>query len=177
VDEFLFSPSGRPVPEILAGFEEHPGVCVSRAWMGSSGHEKKPEGPVLSNFSSRLVFPKPNLAVKCIVDPRRVERRVNEHWFEYQGGAPPVDEHGQPLASWHREPITFDVLRLNHYFTKSIEEAVRKFERPQASSGGALRAELKIKGLRRRHERHGEPDHVIQQYVPALEKYLAELGA
>jgi Glycosyltransferase family 92 len=176
VDEFLFSPSGRPVPEILRGFEEHPAVCVSRAWMGSSGHEQKPEGTVLANFSSRLVLPEPNRAVKCIVDPRQVERRVNEHWFEYKDGALPVDEHGQPLTSWRRDPLTFDVLRLNHYFTKSIEEAMRKFERPQASSGGALRGRLKAPALKERHERHGQPDDVIQRYVPALEQYLAALG-
>ena len=176
VDEFLFSPTGRPVPEILEGFEEAPGVCVSRAWMGSSGHETKPEGTVLANFSSRLVLPEPNRAVKCIVDPLRVERRVNEHWFEYKDGALPVDEHGQPLTTWRRDPLTFDVLRLNHYFTKSIEEAVRKFARPQASSGGALRGELHPNGLRRRHERYGQPDHVIQRYLPALEESLAAVA-
>jgi Glycosyltransferase family 92 len=176
VDEFLFSPTGRQVSEILKGLEESPGVCVSRAWMGASGHETKPDGPVLANFASRLVLPEPNRSVKCIVDPRRVERRINEHWFEYRDGAAPVDEHGHPLASWRRDPITFDVLRLNHYFTKSVEEAVRKFGRPQASSGGALRAELKVQGLRRRNERFGQPDHVIQRYLPALEKSLAAVA-
>jgi hypothetical protein len=174
VDEFLFSPTGRPLPEVLAGYEEHPGVCASRAWMGTNGHETRPEGLVLANFSSRLYPPEPNRSVKSIVQPARVSRRVNEHWFEFRDGVPPVDEHHQPLESWTRD-LTFDVLRINHYFTKSEQEAMTKFDRPQAG-GGKLRPELKLRALRRRNEMYGKPDDVIQQYLPALEEQLAAIA-
>jgi glycosyl transferase family 92 len=176
VDEFLFSPTGRPLPEVLRDFERYPGVGVSRAWMGTSGHEATPDGLVLANFSSRLHLPEPNLAVKSIVDPARVTLRVNEHWFEYADGAPAVDEHQRPLEHWRREELTFDVLRINHYFTKSEEDAMRKFDRPQAG-GGKLRPELKLRGLRRRNDLYGRPDHVIQEYLPKLEESLAALDA
>ncbi len=175
-DEFLFSPTGRPLPEVLRDYEQHPGIGVSRAWMGTAGHETRPDGLLTANFSSRLHLPEPNRSVKSIVDPSRVVHRVNEHWFEYAGGAPTVDEHHQPLESWIRDELTFDVLRINHYFTKSEEEAFRKFDRPQAG-GGKLRPELKLRGLRRRNELYGQPDEVIQQYLPALEELLASAGA
>jgi hypothetical protein len=110
--------------------------------------------------------------VKSIVDPSRVVRRVNEHWFEYVAGARAVDEHERPLETWIRDELTFDLLRINHYFTKSEEEALVKFDRPQAG-GGKLRPDLKLRGLRRRNEEYGRPDHVIQQYLPALEESLA----
>ena len=174
VDEFLFSPTGRPVPEVLERFADRPGVGVSRAWMGTAGHERKPDGPVLANFDSRLDLPEPNLAVKCIVDPERVARRVNEHWFEFLDGEPPVDEHGRALTSWFRDELTFDTLRINHYFTKSEEEAARKFERPSAGNN-LLRGELNLQALRRRNATYGRPDQAIQQYLPALERSLAEL--
>jgi hypothetical protein len=175
VDEFLFSPTGRPLPEVLREYEEHPGIGVSRAWMGTSGHETRPEGLLLANFSSRLHLPEPNRSVKSIVDPSRVERRVNEHWFEYEGNAPAVDEHRQPLESWRREELTFDVLRINHYFTKSEEEAATKFDRPQAG-GGKLRPEMELRALRRRNEMYGRPDEVIQQYLPELEELMRRVG-
>jgi hypothetical protein len=174
VDEFLFSPQGRPLPDVLRGYERHPGVGVSRAWMGTSGHRTKPEGLVLANFASRLHPPEPNRSVKSIVDPSRVVHRVNEHWFEYADGAPAVDEHEQPLESWTRD-LSFDVLRINHYFTKSEEEALVKFARPQAG-GGKLRGKLRPEGLRRRNEDYGRPDRVIQQYLPALEESLAAVA-
>jgi len=176
VDEFLFSPTGRPLPDVLRDFEAHPGVGVSRAWMGTSGHESTPEGLVLANFASRLHLPEPNLAVKSIVDPTRVTLRVNEHWFEYADGARAVDEHGHRMDHWRRPDMTFDLLRINHYFTKSEEHALRKFDRPQAG-GGKLRPELKLRGLRRRNEMYGKPDDVIQQYLPRLEQSLAALGS
>jgi Glycosyltransferase family 92 len=175
VDEFLFSPTGLPLPEVLRRYEDRPGVCVSRAWMGTSGHERRPEGLVLANFDSRLELPEPNRAVKCIVDPRRVARRVNEHWFEFDGGAAPVDEHGEPLETWRRDELTFDTLRINHYFTKSEQEALQKFQRPQAG-GGRLRPELNVKALRRRNAMYGRPDDAIKQYLPTLEQSLGALS-
>jgi hypothetical protein len=141
--------------------------------MGTSGHRTKPEGLVLANFASRLFPPDPNRSVKSIVDPSRVVRRINEHWFEYAGGERAVDEYEQPLETWRRD-LTFDVLRINHYFTKSEEEAMVKFSRPQAG-GGELRGKLRREGLRRRNEEFGRPDHVIQQYLPALEESLAAI--
>ena len=101
-DEFLFSPTGRPLPEVLRDYEQHPGIGVSRAWMGTSGHETRPEGLVLANFSSRLHLPEPNRSVKSIVDPSRVARRVNEHWFEYEDGA--ADRRRAPPAARVLDP-------------------------------------------------------------------------
>jgi Glycosyltransferase family 92 len=176
VDEFLFSPTVRPLSEVLRDYEQHPGVGVSRAWMGTSGHERRPAGLVLANFSSRLHLPEPNRTVKSIVDPSRVARRVNEHWFEYTDGSPTVDEHHQPLESWTRPgELTFDILRINHYFSKSEQEALAKFDRPQAG-GGKLRPELRLRGLRKRNELYGRRDDVIQQYLPALEERLGAIS-
>ena len=133
LDEFLFSPTGRSLPEVLGDFEQHPEVGVSRAWMGTAGHQTRPEGLLLANFNSRLHLPEPNRSVKSIVDPSRVKQRVNEHWFEFTDGEPTVDEHHQPLDSWTRlGELTFDVLRINHYWSRSLEELAEKVERGDA---------------------------------------------
>ena len=47
LDEFLFSPTYRPVPEILADYEEFPAVAVNWAMFGSSGHRTRPPGLAL----------------------------------------------------------------------------------------------------------------------------------
>jgi glycosyl transferase family 92 len=173
VDEFLFSPTGRLLPDVLREYERHPGVGVSRAWMGTAGHRTRPEGLLLRNFSSRLHVPEPNRSVKSVVDPDRVVQRLNEHWFEFREGEPTVDEHHQPLESWQRPgELTFDLLRINHYFSKSEEEAMRKFDRPQAG-GGKLRPALEVEGLRKRNERFGRPDDAIHCFLPALDAELA----
>jgi len=170
-DEFLFSPSGRPLPELLADYERWPAVGVNRVFMGTSGHPTQQPGLVIENYTMRLAGPDPNRAVKSIVDPTRVERRWNAHSFLYLDGALAVDEHERPFEGWVTEEHTFERLRINHYFTKSEEEAMRKFSRPQAGTG-KLRPELKLKGLRRFNLKFGKPDDAILQYLPALEDML-----
>ena len=38
VDEFLFSPTGQPLPEVLADYEAWPGVAVAWVMFGTGGH-------------------------------------------------------------------------------------------------------------------------------------------
>ena len=44
IDEFLFSPGGASLPDVLRDYEEFPGVVVNRAEFGPSGHMTKPDG-------------------------------------------------------------------------------------------------------------------------------------
>jgi len=173
-DEFLFSPAGRPLPEVLRDYEQWPGVGVSRAWMGTSFHETRPTGLVLENFSHRLDLPEPTLSVKSIVDPARTERRLNAHSFAYRDGALAVDESGQEFDGWVPGSYSIERLRINHYFTKSEEEAIEKFNRPQAGTG-KLRPELSLEALRRRNERYAVPDDTIQRWLPDLRAELARV--
>src|SRR5690349_3747787 len=53
LDEFLFSPTGRPLPEILRKFDTHPGVVANWRMYGTSGWERAPEGLVIENFVMR----------------------------------------------------------------------------------------------------------------------------
>jgi hypothetical protein len=171
-DEFLFSPTGTPVSEVLVDYEQWPGVGVNRVFMGTSGHRTQQPGLVIENYPERLDSPEPNLAVKSIVDPSRVEYRRNAHCFAYKDGALAVDEHGRPIKDWFAQEHTYDTLRINHYFTKSEEEAMVKFSRPQAGTG-ELRPPQKLAGLRRFNDRFGVHDDAILQYVPALKEALA----
>ena len=53
IDEFLFSPRGRPVPDILVDYEEFPAVGVNRALFGTSGHVTRPAGLVIESYLYR----------------------------------------------------------------------------------------------------------------------------
>src|SRR5438309_11534779 len=44
LDEFLFSPTLRPLPELLAEYEQHPAVVVNWMMFGTSGHLTRPPG-------------------------------------------------------------------------------------------------------------------------------------
>ena len=53
IDEFLFSPRGRPVPDILADYEEFPAVGVNQALFGTGGHVERPDGLVIESYLYR----------------------------------------------------------------------------------------------------------------------------
>jgi hypothetical protein len=172
IDEFLFSPSGAPLPEVLARYERWPAVGVNRVTFGTSGAETRQPGRVLENYTRRLGHPdarKP--AVKSIVDPRRTVRALGPHHFEYADGHA-VDEHEQPIEATHSSSDDCEVLRVNHYFTRSEEERFAKLHRPRAG-GGELRPEVIRAGQGIREDiRFGSPDDAIARYLPALRAEL-----
>ena len=126
LDEFLFSPTGRPVPEVLTEFERWPGVGVNWAVYGSSGHRTRPPGLVIENYVRRSDNDDLNRHIKSIADPRRVRAFCTPHFFMYSGEpGVAVDENhqlvGDPRPSMSKE-LSFSLLRVNHYMTKSDEE-------------------------------------------------------
>jgi hypothetical protein len=133
-DEFLFPVQDVSLGEALAPYETFAGVAV--AWMlyGTSGHWARPRGLVIDNYAMR--FAVPDHHVKCIVDPRRVVRPlVAGHQFECVPGEAIVDEIGRPIhAPLHPQPSA-NILRINHYLTKSRTELIERRRQVQVNTG------------------------------------------
>jgi Glycosyltransferase family 92 len=168
IDEFLFSPTGSPLPELLEPYEQYPGVCVSRAEYGPSGHRVTPDGLVIENYvRRRRVRPDGWAAVKSIVDPARAIRALSAHTFLYSEGRP-VDEDRRPVDPLDRhggKPVAWSRFRVNHYSTKSEEERERKAELWR--DVGSLRA-APVAGP----AKAGFRDDVLAAYGPAVREAL-----
>jgi hypothetical protein len=182
IDEFLFSPLGRPVPEIVGEFEEHPAVGAHWCTFGDSGHDTKPPGLVIENYVMRSTEVNRNWAIKSIVQPARtVSAGNNPHYFEYDDRSFAVNENHEPMTGAlgrvvphiHEKPV-FERLRLNHYVTKSKEERRAKLARPIAFNGKFKNAEHVMK---RDVELNQVRDETILMYLPALKEVLAQLPA
>jgi glycosyl transferase family 92 len=175
VDEFLFSPTGKRLPEVLAGFEQFSGVEVCRLEFGPAGHRAKPEGTVIENYPLRRSYENPKKDwehVKSIIDPARTSHAFNAHGFFYTEGHA-VNENGEhaledppgrrifPLAS---------LLRINHYITKSEEEYLRKGAQWAAAGlpwpDGDREAFFTFLSTER--------DETIEMFLPALREALAQ---
>jgi hypothetical protein len=134
IDEFLFSPSGALLPEVLRRFDAHPGVAVNRRFFGTNGHRRPADGLVTESYPMRSRDDDPsNVLVKCIVYPRMTLGAQSAHYFRFRGN--PVAEDGAPCLLMTREPATADLLRINHYYAKSEEEFQHKSVSPRADSG------------------------------------------
>jgi hypothetical protein len=134
-DEFLFSPTGRPLPDVLRDFDTYPGVVVNWRIYGANGWEHPPEGLVSYNYLMRGPDDHPaNALVKSIVYPRRTLGWFESaHYFRLRGN--PVGEDRRPALRQIRVPGSADLLRINHYYAKSEEQFRRKSARPNATSG------------------------------------------
>jgi Glycosyltransferase family 92 len=168
VDEFLFSPTGKPLPEILRGFDMHPGVVVNWRTYGTSGWEHAPAGLVTENYRYRGPDDHPgNRLAKSIVYPRRTIGVVSSHYFRLRGT--PVGEDRRPRGAPIRDATT-DLLRINHYFAKSEEEFRRKAARPDADTGTIV-----PKGFLKPPD--AVRDETILQFIPQLRAMLSSRGA
>jgi hypothetical protein len=182
VDEFLFSPTGRPVSEILAEFERWPGVGVNWAVFGSSGHRTKPPGLVLESYVRRTNA-QLNRHIKSIANPRLVRAFCTPHYFLYS--AEPgcaVDENHRPIDARRGSPysttdeVSFARLRVNHYVTKSEDEFRRKVARGPADSSKPKSKRLSQAQLDRQMRAWNDvEDRTIQMYLPGLREELARV--
>lgn len=150
IDEFLFSPLALELPDVMKRYADCPAVFVHWLLFGSSGHQAPPPGGTLKNFvrtigleksieddfdhrpsndKRQLVFARSRQG-KTIVNPRAVvEAGVHRPrkllWGEI------ADEKREKYREQSPPGTVFscDVLRINHYWSRSIEELGQKIER------------------------------------------------
>lgn len=146
LDEFLFSPRSRDLKQVLDRYRDVAAIFVSWVLYGSSGHVARPTGYVIDSYTCCLDLasagveefnhgPSPNKESyvtawardgKSIVNPRLVTRMGAHRPLVLTAGSL-VDEHCRPAI--HRggaRNITCDWLRINHYWSKSIEDLKEK---------------------------------------------------
>jgi glycosyl transferase family 92 len=169
VDEFLFSPTGTPLPEVLSTYERFPGVIANRAEFGSSGHVTKPPGLVIENYVERFPpLPDHRAEYKSIVDPAGVARCLSAHRFVYRDGFP-VDEEMSPVTRYRGRPDSWSRLKIHHYPMKSSEERRRKAQkwREMGHSRPFLEGGSEPPTVR---------DESLVGYAPAVREALARRG-
>ncbi len=88
---------------------------------------RRPEGLVLENYLLREEQVHPN--VKSIVNPRRVAASANTHYWLYQSGQIASDEDERPVRTSQSVPATAEILRINHYWSKSLQDGENKIAR------------------------------------------------
>lgn len=174
VDEFLFPSSGADLRNVLESYEEFPALAAFWLCFGASQHRRRPKGLLTEQFCWRPAddFPA-NGVFKSILQPdRTIGGGGNAHQFRYVRGQI-VDERRKPLSDvcFPIATPTHDVIRINHYFTKSAEEWWRKIRRGRPSTlDPALR---RTWDEFRSYNLSEVKDLAIQRFVPELRRALS----
>ena len=167
VDEFLNPQTGDSVVDLLGDFAAHPALAVHWVMFGPSGRVLRPDAPVIDAYTRCAVGG--SARVKVIVDPRRTQRFISPHHASYTGGALAVNERGEPVAGGESEPPAVTRIRINHYYTRSVEDFLAKY----AANDGAKTGH---KGLRElayaEREYSSGVDTSIRRFLPRLEAAL-----
>lgn len=185
-DEFLFPTEADKLPPILTSYEHLPALAVYWRTFGFSGHEKRPSGLVIENFTLRAPFPpepgvdRSFLRFKSLVDPSRVSAVVSPHVFKLENGlAAAYTENGVlvPGEGDRREHVLNCHLRLNHYYTRSKEELEHKLSRGSAAGHSLAQHRSKVFKRTRAIEMVALiEDRTIQRFLPALRRTLSDNG-
>lgn len=107
-DEFAYAPNDKTIAEYLKDNEKYNQIVMKWWIYGNSGHETKPEGLVIENFTMREKVP--NGSTKSIVQGKKVlYMLVHKHGVVGKTKYAPLNE-----------------IRCNHYYGKSVEEYKNK---------------------------------------------------
>jgi hypothetical protein len=127
IDEFLFSTRALDIRSILPNYQDLPGIEVWQLFFGSGGHDTRPATPVTESYLKRA--PLSRTSIKTIANPRMVYK-VGVHQSKYWLGKA-LDPSRRSVVK-DQEP-TLDVLRINHYWSRSLEDLQVKINRGDAS--------------------------------------------
>lgn len=115
MDEFLFPMEGKlSVLDWLktVDVKRVKGIKVPRINFGNNFHESKPEGPILRAYTRREKEPSNHKDIGNADFMTSNRFAYSSHWWHYKWY-----KFGKGLKDWDDLP-----LRVNHYYTKSLEE-------------------------------------------------------
>lgn len=126
VDEFLYCSTMTFSKKLYRDYDLPGNSVVAVHWLlfGSNGEEEYKPAPVIFRFTRRAASVNPH--VKSVVKLQRAIKAVNPHAFEVRGQV--IGEYHNVLPAYYalHEPATADILRINHYVTKSRAECARR---------------------------------------------------
>lgn len=172
VDEFICLNGGTDLRTLLAEYEPYAALALSWRTFSSNGHETRPEGPVIAQYTRYLK--EESSHIKSIVQPRKTAGCRNAHAFEYLNGECCVDEGFNPVPGgapfWlpsHKRAW------VNHYYYKSREDFAAKLARGSNDIAQEKLPVWSMESFDRHLARPAFPDKTITRLVPRLKAALS----
>lgn len=149
IDEYLFPATAESLGKVLSALEAFQNVSVPWSMFGTSGQVGPTGLPLVVSYTRRARQPRGALLnFKCIVDPCDVVTvSVHKFWTRRMQAD---SVNGAGFRAQHRrrrtpEFLAADVIRLNHYCTRSAEEFERKIAKGAVSGMAQNRREAMLR--------------------------------
>lgn len=180
IDERIYSPTGRQLPEVLEEYDQPHigGVCVGWTNLHSGGKTHRPEGLIIENFTLGQTVD-PSYHIKTIINPLKTSSQMphHPHNFIYLPSFVSVNEnYGTVNGPFDSGAYTFQKFRNFHFGTMSREEFEIKMNKGLLDHAGQefiRRRDAEI-GWQNYHG-HGSDEYTqLLQFVPAVRENLAK---
>jgi hypothetical protein len=131
IDEFIVPLESHCIHPILHSLEREVGIFVHWVVYSSNGKQKKEDGLVIERFRAHATWNhRQNKYGKLISKPREIVQ-ADVHASRYRSGNAVNLCQGKYANRVHKNWPCHERMRINHYWTKSREEWVRKVARGQ----------------------------------------------
>ena len=138
-DEFFFGTREDDLCVILADYEKHGGLAVHWLEFGSNGHTVKPKVLSIEAFTKRAVDRHHcHWSFKSVIQPKCFRKIFSAHLFDTWPRTV-TEDHREVGADWiwiGNRPPTHEIVRVNHYHTRSMEDWVLRYRQGQCNEPG-----------------------------------------
>ena len=169
-DEFLTPlEENRTLVEILDDFfslyPKAGALAVNWCMFGSSRLEDKPEGMLIENFLWRADIGKQGTnVVKSIIRPTMTLYFDNPHYAVYSFGYKAYDIYGHCVEAWNNDISDYSDIKINHYFTKSKMQWIKRRSMGKADLGSKDQRTLQA------FYNHANNDVIDKSSIKSLER-------
>ena len=129
-DEFIYLKKHKHINSFLNDYKECHAIGINWLMFGSSFHEEKQKGLVIDNY----IYCKDSQDkhIKTICKPRYVSHMPNPHYVVLHNPQLYMDTHRNVINGPFNENKNDDIIRINHYWGKSLEDMEEKVKRGRA---------------------------------------------
>ena len=135
-DEFFFGTREDDLKTILADYERHGGLAAHWLEFGSHNHVLKPKGLSIEAFTQRAVDNHgAHYSFKSVIQPHCFQKFLSPH-LAVTKPMTVTEDHRETSVNWvwigDRRP-THEVVRVNHYHVRSMEDWIERYKRGQCN--------------------------------------------
>jgi hypothetical protein len=172
LDEFCFPVIENCLLDVLPDYEKYGALGAHWVFFSTSGHILRPRGPVTQEYVwSQGV---PNRHVKLLIRPSCVARFTSTHTVEFKDGFFAVDERQRKLSSATSDDPIAARIRINHYWTRSVEDFLMK-KVPDGGSDTVANSRYPTELFKAERKYNQVKDEAVQRFLPRLLPSLSEI--
>lgn len=133
-DEFVLPHLHKSFAAYLKENEKYASIAINWKMFGYNFHLQPPDGLVLKNYQTSAGSQ--YNVYKCVTQTKFIEHlQHNPHRPFLKAGYQVVNAKGNPVVEDFNDEYCIDIIQLNHYYTKSLDEYHKKIHIRKAHDG------------------------------------------